>query len=119
MYTSMRRLFIKAAPLLTVAVFTLVFLALNTDAASAAAATGPGTMNFTFASGAITSIIAFATGPVSKIIAILAIITGAVAFAQGREVSEGLKTLGVVAICCGLLIGAGAMFGTQFNGALI
>lgn len=70
-----------------------------------------GAVDFTYANGAIDSIIKFATGPVAKIIAIMAIIAGAVAFAQGREVSEGLKSLGVIAICIGLLIGAGSMFG--------
>jgi len=111
-----KRSFSKVAPVLTSLAIALVVVAMSAHPAMAAATGGggantAGAVDFTYANGAIDSIIKFATGPVAKIIAIMAIIAGAVAFASGREVSEGLKSLGVIAICIGLLIGAGSMFG--------
>ena len=121
MYTKMRRLFNKMAPFLGVAAFALVIVILNTHAAMAdtgGITSTEGAISFSYAEGAIGSIIKFATGPVAEIIAILAVLTGAVAFAQGREVNEGLKTLGVIGICCGLLLGAGHMFASM-QGAVL
>ena len=122
MYTKMRRLLKKTAPFLGLTALALVIVVLNAHAAMASdggvGGDAAGAISFSYAEGAIGSIIKFATGPVAEIIAILAVLTGAVAFAQGREVNEGLKTLGVIGICCGLLLGAGHMFASM-QGAVI
>lgn len=73
---------------------------------AAAADTSYSTMSgLSTVQGAIDDIQHLATGPVARLIAIIAVIGGAIAFSQGREMNEGMKNLGLVAIVIGLLIG--------------
>ena len=122
MNTKMRYLVGKVAPYISIIAFAMLFIVLATHPALASTKNdnaSDGSVNFSFATAAINSIVAFATGPIARIIAILSIISGAVAFAQGRELNEGLKTLGVIAIAIGLLIGATSMFGGSLSSGVI
>jgi type IV secretory pathway VirB2 component (pilin) len=100
----------KFSPLAVLVAVQTIFVAAPAYASTAAAA-GSNTLDLAAASGMLTSVIDFSTGPVAKIIAILCIIGGALAFSQGREMNEGLKNIGIIAITIGLLVGATSLFG--------
>lgn len=54
----------------------------------------------------INEAIGMISGPIAKLIALIAIITGAILWMQGREMGEGIKVFGVIAVVLGLIIGA-------------
>jgi type IV secretory pathway VirB2 component (pilin) len=87
--------------------------------ARAAGVPAGGVLDLTQATDMLNSVIGFVLGPVAKLVAVLCIIGGALAFAQGREMNEGLKNLGVIAIVIGLLSAASNMVSTWTIGATV
>jgi type IV secretory pathway VirB2 component (pilin) len=80
--------------------------------AMASTANSSGPLQINSVTGAINQITSLTSGPIAKLVAVIAIIGGAIAFSQGREINEGLRNLGIIAVVIGLLMAVSSLMGS-------
>jgi type IV secretory pathway VirB2 component (pilin) len=104
--------------LVRIAIAALVMVAATIHGNVAlAAGGGGGVLNFTQLTNALADVENFLSGPLAKFLALFSVVVGAIMFFQGREMSEGLKVFGVIAMTIGILV-AGVGFFPAFGATI-